>query len=126
MAKTYKIKVGSSANIFHDQSTGVTVCKGQIVEIRSNQYLSKRIQNALNSGHIQLVPDNLDSVDKYTEDDIEKLDKKAKAQFKKGLTIEKIASNYTLEEAKLIAEKNDVTTDESDTVETILNAILVE
>ena len=122
---TYKVKLGAKANVFHDQTTGITVCKGESVELRSNQYHSRRVQMALNSGHLVLAPDEK-APEKYNAEAIEKLDHKMKAQFKRGMTIEKMAGSYTLEEAKLLAEKNSFETDENDTVVSILSAILEE
>ena len=45
---------------------------------------------ALNSGHLRLVLDKK-AVDKYSNDDIDKLEKKLNAQFEKGMEIKKIA-----------------------------------
>lgn len=36
-----KVKVGSKAYIFHDQSTGITIKKGEIKELTPQQYNSK-------------------------------------------------------------------------------------
>ena len=47
-----KVKVGSKAYIFHDQSTGITIKKGEIKELTPQQYNSKRIRSAINGGHL--------------------------------------------------------------------------
>lgn len=126
MATQQQVTVGDKAHIFFDQATGITVCKGEVVTLRDNQLKSKRVQQALNSGHLIKVMGKAKQVDKYSEEDIEKLKAKMKAQFEKGMEIEKMAQSYTLEEAKLLAKANDVTIDKDDTVETILKAILEE
>ena len=125
MATTYSVKLGEKAQVFHDQSTGITICKGEVAVLRVNQFRTKRIQNALNGGHLVLVSNDTTKVDTYTKDDIEALDKKLHAQYeKKGMTIEKISKGYTLEEAKLLANLNGVEVEESDTTESIFKAIL--
>lgn len=124
MANT-TVTVGPKAQVFHDQSTGITICRGEKVSLRPNQFNSRRIQTALSQGHLILVQEEA-TVEKYSDADIEKLDKKIKAQFNKGTTIEKIATSINLEQATLLAAKNDVTAEAEDTVETILKAILEE
>lgn len=121
----YKITVGSKAYSFHDQSTGITICRGEEKELSARQYRTKKIQLALNSGHLRLVIDK-GSTKKYSDDDIEKLDKKMKAQFEKGMEIKKIAKAYTLEEATLVAAKHEIIADKDDTVETIIQVLLEE
>lgn len=125
MANTIKLTIGPSAQVFHDQTTGITICKGEVAELRMSQYHSKRIQNALQGGHLVLVPE-ANNVPKYTEHDKEVLNKKLHTQYEKGMTIEKMAKGYTLEQAKLLAELNEVEVEDSDTIETIFKAILEE
>ena len=50
-----KVKVGSKAYIFHDQSTGITIKKGEIKELTPQQYNSKRIRSAINGGHFVIT-----------------------------------------------------------------------
>lgn len=123
---TQQVTVGEKAHIFYDQATGITVIKGQVVTLRDSQLKSRRIVSALNSGHLIKVQGKAKSVEKYNSDDIDKLKAKMKAQFEKGMEISKMASSYTLEEAKLLAQANEVSFDDNDTVETILKAILEE
>lgn len=121
-----RITTGSRANIFHDQITGITVVKGDVVELTKNQFRNKRIQSGIASGHLVLVPEEVKQVDKYSDIEIENLTKKVKALYDQGTTIEKIASMVTPEEAKLVAEANDVTVEKADTVVDILKAVLEE
>ena len=65
-------------------------------------------------------------IEKYSEADIEKLDKRLNAQFKKGMTLEKLAKGYSLEELKLVAGLHEIVAEKDDTVETLLQALLEE
>lgn len=124
--KTSKIRVsvGSNANIFHDQVTGITVIKGDITELTTAQFRNKRIQTAIASGHLILVPESIKAVEKYSEVDIDNLSKKVQALYDQGTTVEKIAGTVTLEEVQLIAKANDVIIEKGDTIEDILREIL--
>lgn len=121
-----RVTTGKNANIFHDQVTGITVVKGNIVELTKAQFNNKRIQTAIATGHLVLVPEVMKTVDRYSEEDIENLLKKIQALYKQGTTIEKISSSITMEEAKLIAKANNVTVEKEDTVESIVKAVLEE
>ena len=119
----YIVTVGPNAQSFHDASTGITVCKGEKVTLRSNQYSSPRIRQALATGHLILCQDETPA-QVTSEKDINKLDKKVTTQFKKGMTIEKISTGVTLEQAKQLAVLHEVTVEDNDTVVDILGAIL--
>ena len=119
----YIVTVGANAQSFHDASTGITVCKGEKVTLRSNQYSSPRIRQALATGHLILCQDEAPA-QVTSEKDINKLDKKVTTQFKKGMTIEKISTGVTLEQAKQLAVLHEVTVEDNDTVVDILGAIL--
>ena len=96
MAKEkYIVTVGPRAYSFHDQSTGITVCKGEDKELSRRQYRTQKIQKAIAAGHLIIVADKSD-IEKYSESDIEKLDKRLNAQFKKGMTLEKLSKGYSL------------------------------
>ena len=119
----YIVTVGANAQSFHDASTGITVCKGEKVTLRSNQYSSPRIRQALATGHLILCQDEAPA-QVTSEKDINKLDKKVTTQFKRGMTIEKISTGVTLEQAKQLAVLHEVTVEDNDTVVDILGAIL--
>lgn len=119
----YIVTVGANAQSFHDANTGITVCKGEKVTLRNNQYTSTRIRQALASGHLILCQDEAPT-SVSSEEDITKLNKRVAAQFKKGMAIEKIATAVTVEQAKKLAELNSVEIEENDTVVSILSAIL--
>jgi hypothetical protein len=124
MAKEkYTVTVGPRAYSFHDQSTGITVCKGEDKELSRRQWRSPKIQKAIAAGHLIIVADKTD-IEKYSEADIEKMDKRLTAQFKKGMTLEKVAKAYSLEELKLVAKLHEIEAEPNDTVETLLQALL--
>jgi hypothetical protein len=126
MAKEkYTVTVGPRAYSFHDQSTGITVCKGEDKELTRRQYRSPKIQKAIAAGHLIIIADKSE-IEKYSEADIEKLDKRLTAQFKKGMTLEKLSKAYSFEELKLVAGLHEIVADKDDTVETLLQALLEE
>lgn len=126
MAKEkYTVTVGPRAYSFHDQSTGITVCKGEDKELTRRQYHSPKIQKAIAAGHLIIIADKSE-IEKYSEADIEKLDKRLTAQFKKGMTLEKLSKAYSFEELKLVAGLHEIVADKDDTVETLLQALLEE
>ena len=125
MAKDkYTVTVGPRAYSFHDQSTGITVCRGEDKELR-RQFRAPKIQKAIASGHLIIIADKSE-IEKYSEADIEKLDKRLNAQFKKGMTLEKLAKGYSLEELKLVAGLHEIVAEKDDTVETLIQALLEE
>lgn len=122
MAKTYKVTLGPNAYSFTDQSTGISICKGQVKELSQRQYNTRRVRNALQSNHLVMVIEDNDAK-KYTEQDIEKLIKKVKANHKAGMEVAKAAKGYSIEEIKLIAPSFDIEVEDTDTVEDILTLI---
>jgi len=123
MANTYFIALGSRANGFYDQITGITVARGEKVEITEKQRNTKKIQMALNAGALQLVqPDT--EVKALSEADIKKLDKKIKDKFDKGVTIDKICSNLTMDQAEALAKLNEIEVEKDDTIVDIIKAIV--
>ena len=121
--KTYFISLGPKSNGFYDQITGITVARGEKVEITERQKETRKISIALNAGQLQLVqPDQEVSV--ISDDEVKKLDKKIKAQYEKGVTIDKIARGITLDQAKLLADLHELNVDSNDTSKTIIEAII--
>lgn len=119
----YQVTTGPNAYSFYDQSTGINIIRGEVKELTGAQYRTKRIQMAINSGHLMLVQDGT-KVDKYDDKAIDKLYKKMKKQQSNGMEISKIAKAYSLEEAKLVAKSKGVEYDEKDTVQSILEVLL--
>lgn len=119
----YQVTTGPNAYSFYDQSTGINIIRGEVKELTGAQYRTKRIQMAINSGHLVMVQEGA-KVNKYDEKAIDKLYKKMKKQQSNGMEISKIAKAYSLEEAKLVAKSKGVEYDEKDTVQSILEVLL--
>jgi len=119
----YQVTTGPNAYSFYDQSTGINIIRGEVKELTGAQYRTKRIQMAINSGHLVMVQDGA-KVNKYDEKAIDRLYKKMKKQQSNGMEISKIAKAYSLEEAKLVAKSKGVEYDEKDTVQSILEVLL--
>ena len=119
----YQVTTGPNAYSFYDQSTGINIIRGEVKELTGAQYRTKRIQMAINSGHLVMVQEGA-KVNKYDEKAIDRLYKKMKNQQSNGMEISKIAKAYSLEEAKLVAKSKGVEYDEKDTVQSILEVLL--
>jgi hypothetical protein len=117
------ITLGPKANGFFDQTTGITIARGEKVELNDRQLRSRRIAMALNSGHLIFAqPDQ--EVKKEKETDLHKLDKKLKAQYEKGVTLDKMSKDITMDQAKALAETHEIEVAEGDTVKDIIEAII--
>lgn len=125
MSEKIKVTVGAKAYSFHDQSTGITIARGEERELTLRQLSSKKIQMALNSGHLRMIADK-NKVEKYSASDLDKLEKKLTAQFEKGMEVAKIAKAYTLEELTLIAARHEIVAEKNDTPVTLVQALLEE
>lgn len=125
MSEKIKVTVGAKAYSFHDQSTGITIARGEERELTLRQFGSKKIQMALNSGHLRMIADK-NKVEKYSANDLAKLEKKLTAQFEKGMEVAKIAKAYTLEELTLIAARHEIVAEKNDTPVTLVQALLEE
>lgn len=125
MSEKIKVTVGAKAYSFHDQSTGITIARGEERELTLRQLGSKKTQMALNSGHLRMIADK-NKVEKYSASDLDKLEKKLTAQFEKGMEVAKIAKAYTLEELTLIAARHEIVAEKNDTPVTLVQALLEE
>lgn len=125
MSEKIKVTVGAKAYSFHDQSTGITIARGEERELTLRQLGSKKIQMALNSGHLRMIADK-NKVEKYSASDLDKLEKKLTAQFEKGMEVAKIAKAYTLEELTIIAARHEIVAEKNDTPVTLVQALLEE
>lgn len=125
MANKIKVTLGPNAYSFNDQSTGLSISRGEIKELTARQANTPRVKRALSQGHLQLVMDPKEAK-KYSKEDIEKLIHKLKSQHAKGMEVAKVAKGYSLEEIKLIAEEFGYTVDKDDTATTLLTSIFEE
>lgn len=119
------VTVGKRASIFHDPVSGITVCKGDIVEVSNRHLMSKRLKNAINAGHIVYV-DKVEEVEGNPKVDTEALLKKLYALADKNTETSKIASKFTLEDLKEMAKSLDIEPEDTDTKEDLVKAILEE
>ena len=117
-----KVTVGSKAYSFTDQALGISIVKGEIAELSAKQMTSKKVVVALNGGHLRIVQEG-ETVKKYNDADVKALDEKLLKLLASGKKVAKVAKDFTLEEAKLIAAKHEIQVEDSDTVETICEAI---
>ena len=117
-----KVTVGSKAYSFTDQALGISIVKGEIAELSAKQMTSKKVVVALNGGHLRIVQEG-ETVKKYNDADVKALDEKLLKLLASGKKVAKVAKDFTLEEAKLIAAKHEIQVEDSDTVETIFEAI---
>lgn len=117
------VSLGSKANGFFDQTTGITIARGEKVELNERQLRSRRISMALNSGHLVYVQPE-QKVKKEKETDLQKLDNKLKAQYEKGVTLDKMSKDITMDQAKALAETHEIEVAEGDTVKDIIEAII--
>ena len=127
MASSY-VKLGDKANIFHDQSTGLTICKGDVVELTPRQLLQKRVKAAIAAGHLQYTTPAQAKEEKKlsAEESLKVLSKKFKDLYDAGKEPAKIAKAFTLDELKLLAEQAEIQIEKDDTKETIAQAICEE
>ena len=117
------IALGPKANGFFFFFSGLTIARGEKVEVNERQLRSRRIAMALNQGHLIYVqPDQ--KIEKDKETDIQKIDKKLKAQYEKGVTLDKMAKDITMDQAKVLADLHEIEVAEGDTVKDIIEAII--
>jgi dTDP-4-dehydrorhamnose reductase len=88
------------------------------------QYASKKIQRALATGHLVLVANQVISA--ISENDLKKMIKKIKAQYKQGMELAKVQKGYNFEQAKALAKAFEIEADPEDTVETLIEAVFKE
>lgn len=123
MAKLTKIALGKKAGIFHDQSTGITIKKGEIKELTDNQLKSKRVRQALNGGHLVVAVEKGFTEDKV-KDNIDDLNKKFSDLVSNGTDNDKIAKSFNFDQLKMLAEKYEIELEESDTKVDVVKALV--
>ena len=98
MAKSSKkVMLGPNALSFTDQSTGISIARGEVVELSAVQLRTPRIRKALNQGHLQY---SIGEEPKYSDDDIKRFVERLRKQHGKGMEPSKVAKSYSLEEMK--------------------------
>lgn len=121
---SYKVTTGKNAGIFHDQSTGITVKKGEVVTLTNAQYQSRRVKAALNGGHLVIVVDGITNTEpKYS---VEERTDTIKDMVKNGIDVKKIKKAFTMQELSDIASSMDIEVESGDTKDTLVQAIVEE
>ena len=85
------------------------------------QLAAPKIRKALINGHLQYIADKNEVVN---EPDTETLKAKFDKLVEAGMDAGKIAKAFTMEEAKSLAEDNNITVEEDDTVLSIVEALM--
>lgn len=115
------VSLGDNAYSFYDPSTGIQVVRGEVVELSLRQLAAPKIRKALINGHLQYVADKNEVFNEVDPDTLKaKFDKLVEA----GMDAGKIAKAFTMEEAKTLAEDNNITVEEGDTVLSIVEALM--
>lgn len=117
-----KVKLGKNAQVFHDQLTGVTVYKGEVVDLNVRQLNSPRIKKALTGGHLVYAPAEEVKTDEVMVD-AEKLLKNFKAKVEKGLTDERLKKAFSMEKLKAMCEFAEIEVEEGDTALDLIEAL---
>lgn len=115
------VSLGDNAYSFYDPSTGIQVVRGEVVELSLRQLAAAKIRKALINGHLQYVADKNEVVNEVDSETLKaKFDKLVEA----GMDAGKIAKAFTMEEAKTLAEDNNITVEKDDTVLSIVEALM--
>lgn len=117
------VQLGENASVFHDMKTGLTITKGQTVELNLQQQMNPKIKAALGGGHLVRVVGLPKEEIKYNpeEDKAKFID-----LFNQGLDIKKLSNNFNLTQLKGIAELFEIEVEEDDTKASIVEAIVGE
>lgn len=125
MANKTKVQLGPNAYSFNDQSTGISISRGEVVELTPRQLNTVRVQRALRSGHLNYVMESREAK-KYSKEEIKKLTKKLRSQHEKGMEASKVAKGYSLEEITLVAKELGFNIETNDTADSLVTAIFEE
>lgn len=117
-----KVKLGNKANGFYDQSTGISVYKGDVVELDVRQLNSPRVKRALAGGHLVYAPAEATTESKTL--DVDKLVKSFNTKVEKGMTVDKLVKAFTMEKLKAICEASEIEVEEGDTEKDLVEALL--
>ena len=121
------VQLGEKASVFHDMKTGLTITKGQTVELNLQQQMNPKIKAALGAGRLVRVVGLPKEVQK---EEIKYNPEEDKAKFidlfNQGLDIKKLSNNFNLTQLKGIAELFEIEVEEDDTKASIVEAIVGE
>ena len=120
------VQLGENASVFHDMKTGLTITKGQTVELNLQQQMNPKIKAALGGGHLVRVV----GLPKEVKEEVNHNPEEDKAKFidlfNQGLDIKKLSNNFNLTQLKGIAELFEIEVEEDDTKASIVEAIVGE
>nr|DAQ12679.1 MAG TPA: hypothetical protein [Caudoviricetes sp.] len=123
------VQLGEHASVFHDMKSGLTITKGQVVELNLQQQMNPKIKAALGGGHLVRViglPKEVKEIEKEVKYNPEEDKVKFIDLFNQGLDIKKLANNFNLIQLKGIAELFEIEVEEDDTKASIIEAIVGE
>lgn len=120
------VTVGESAYSFYDAATGINVVKGEKKKLSPRQLASPKIKRALSTGHLVYAAADNKPVEKYNEDALEKMKARFDDMVSSGMEASKIAQAFNLEQITKIAAEYEITPDEGDTVQTVVEAIIAD
>ena len=122
-----KVKLSDSANIFHDPYSGVTICKGETVELSVAQMANKRIRSAINSGHLVLAIDTIEEKEEpKPEKTLDELFDKFIDLLKSKPSVKNISKKFSLSQLKDMATSMDFELEEVETKESIIECLIEE
>lgn len=120
------VQLGEHASVFHDMKSGLTITKGQVVELNLQQQMNPKIKAALGGGHLVRVI----GLPKEVKEEVKHNPEEDKAKFidlfNQGLDIKKLSNNFNLIQLKGIAELFEIEVEEDDTKASIVEAIVGE
>lgn len=120
------VQLGEHASVFHDMKSGLTITKGQVVELNLQQQMNPKIKAALGGGHLVRVI----GLPKEVKEEVKHNPEEDKAKFidlfNQGLDIKKLSNNFNLTQLKGIAELFEIEVEEDDTKASIVEAIVGE
>lgn len=97
------VQLGENASVFHDMKTGLTITKGQTVELNLQQQMNPKIKAALGGGHLVRVVGLPKEVKKEEVNHNPEEDKaKFIDLFNQGLDIKKLSNNFNLTQLKVL------------------------
>lgn len=123
------VQLGENASVFHDMKTGLTITKGQVVELNLQQQMNPKIKAALGGGHLVRViglPKEVKEIEKEVKYNPEEDKAKFIDLFNQRLDIKKLSNNFNLTQLKGIAELFEIEVEEDDTKASIVEAIVGE
>lgn len=119
------VKLGPKASCFRDTQFDITLAPGEVIELNVMELNSPHIKRALNGGHLVYTDDpKAAKVETKTELTAEELYEAFKDMVTKGKEPNKIIKAFDLKAFKEMAKLNDIEVEDSDTKQTIYEALV--